>query len=55
MATPHCVRASRSLSGRAVGRGTFPVFIDTCAEFPLKMPVGITREQVGQHYTLLFT
>jgi len=46
VATPHCVRASASPPGVKVGRGTFPVFIDTDAEFPLSAPSGVSREKV---------
>jgi isopenicillin N synthase-like dioxygenase len=46
VATPHCVRASASPKGVKVGRGTFPVFIDEGADFPLAAPKGVSRDQV---------
>ncbi len=46
VATPHCVRASKSPSGMAVSRGTFPVFIDSAVDFPMSAPAGVPREQV---------
>jgi len=46
VATPHCVRASFSPDGKAIGRSTFPVFIDTDTAFPLSAPPGVSREQV---------
>ena len=46
VATPHSVRPSRSKAGNPIGRGTFPVFIDTPAEFPLYPPEGVSRTQV---------
>lgn len=44
VATPHCVRASAS--SRKVGRASFPVFIDTTADFPLSAPEGVSRDEV---------
>jgi isopenicillin N synthase-like dioxygenase len=46
VATPHAVRASKPLPGQRVGRGTFPVFIDTGAEFRLAPPLGVSRSEV---------
>jgi len=46
VATPHAVRSSKSPVGTKVGRAAFPVFVDTDAEFLLKAPEGISREQV---------
>jgi isopenicillin N synthase-like dioxygenase len=46
VATPHCVRASKSLPGKKVGRATFPVFVDTDIDFPLSAPEGVARDQV---------
>ena len=46
VATPHCVRGSVSEDGTKVGRATFPIFIDTPADFVLCPPKGVSREQV---------
>jgi isopenicillin N synthase-like dioxygenase len=47
VATPHCVRASRSAAdGPPVARITFPVFVDTPIDFPLAAPAGVPRERV---------
>eukprot|EP00698_Gefionella_okellyi_P004848 TRINITY_DN14482_c0_g1_i1.p1 TRINITY_DN14482_c0_g1~~TRINITY_DN14482_c0_g1_i1.p1 ORF type:complete len:389 (+),score=91.79 TRINITY_DN14482_c0_g1_i1:59-1225(+) len=46
LATPHAVRASQAPPGVKLARATFPVFIDTAAEFPLSPPKGIQRAQV---------
>ena len=46
VATPHSVRPSRSKNSQSIGRGTFPVFIDTPADFPLNPPPGVSRDQV---------
>eukprot|EP01128_Nolandella_sp_AFSM9_P011404 TRINITY_DN811_c0_g1_i1.p1 TRINITY_DN811_c0_g1~~TRINITY_DN811_c0_g1_i1.p1 ORF type:complete len:368 (+),score=44.68 TRINITY_DN811_c0_g1_i1:42-1106(+) len=46
VATPHAVRASKAPAGKRVGRGTFPIFIDTDVDFPLSAPVGTSREAV---------
>ena len=45
VATPHSVRASYA-GGKKIGRGTFPVFIDSTAEFPLSTPDGVERNAV---------
>lgn len=46
VATPHAVRPSKAPNGRRVGRATFPLFIDTDADFRLNPPRGVTRDQV---------
>lgn len=38
--------ASKSPKGLKVGRGTFPVFIDTEIDFPLSPPRGVSRDAV---------
>ena len=46
VATPHCVRASISNDETRVARATFPVFVDTDAEFLLSAPENISKEQI---------
>ncbi|KNC78119.1 hypothetical protein SARC_09437 [Sphaeroforma arctica JP610] len=46
VATPHCVRSSEPPEGLKVGRGTFPVFVDTPPGYILQRPEGTTLEQV---------
>eukprot|EP01134_Creolimax_fragrantissima_P006486 CFRG6486T1 len=46
VATPHSVRSSEAPKGMKVGRGTFPVFVDTPPAYVLKRPEGTTLEQV---------
>jgi len=46
VATPHAVRVSKSNSNVRVGRGAFPVFVDTDVEFLLATPPGVERGQV---------
>lgn len=48
VATPHCVRGCRpsTTAGRRVARISCPCFVDTHPAFPLRMPPGVSREQV---------
>ena len=46
VATPHCVAPSFPTDGTKIGRGSFPVFIDTCPDFPLSPPFGVNRAAV---------
>jgi hypothetical protein len=47
-ATPHCVRACRATAttNHNVARISLPCFIDTHPSFPLRPPLGISRQQV---------
>lgn len=56
IATPHCVRGvsqdwnggtrSAGMDNVKIARISFPCFVDTVPSFPLKVPRGISREQV---------
>lgn len=48
VATPHCVRPSFA-DKLAIGRATFPVFIDSDTAFKLEPPTGRTRSDVFEH------
>jgi isopenicillin N synthase-like dioxygenase len=51
IATPHCVRGVNpdwkgGMENVKIARISFPCFVDTVPSFPLKVPRGITKEQV---------